>query len=76
MPPKELKNVIKKFESSFDLKFVHDTLIDIIKIVVMIIKIVGQILAFFPQIIETILLIFSPKKFIDDVIFAISYGIK
>ena len=51
-------------------------LIDIIKIVVMIIKIIGQILALFPQIIETILLIFNPKKFIDDIIFSISYGIK
>jgi len=51
-------------------------LIDIIKIVVMIIKIVGQILSLFPQIIETILLIFNPKKFIDDLIFGISYGIK
>ena len=51
-------------------------LIDIVKMVVMIIKIIGQILALFPQIIETILLVFNPKKFIDDIIFGVSYAIK
>ena len=51
-------------------------LIDIVKMVVMIIKIIGQILALFPQIIETILLVFNPKKFIDDIIFGVSYTIK
>jgi hypothetical protein len=51
-------------------------LIDIVKMVVMIISIIGQILALFPQIIETILLVFNPKKFIDDIIFGVSYAIK
>lgn len=51
-------------------------LIDIIKIMVMIIKIIGQILALFPQIIETILLVFNPKKFIDDILFGVTYAIK
>ena len=51
-------------------------LIDIIKILVMIISVTGQILSLFPKVIESILLLFNPKKFIDDVIFAITYGIK
>ena len=51
-------------------------LIDIIKIMVMIIKIIGQILALFPQIVETILLVFNPKKFIDDILFGVTYAIK
>ena len=42
----------------------------------MIISVTGQILALFPKVIESILLLFNPKKFIDDVIFAITYGIK
>ena len=51
-------------------------LIDIVKMVVSIIKIIGQILELFPQIIELIVLVFSPKKFIDDIIFGVSYAIK
>ena len=43
---------------------------------VMIIKIIGQILALFPQIVETILLVFNPKKFIDDILFGVTYAIK
>ena len=51
-------------------------LIDIVKMVVMIISIIGQLLGLFPQIIETILLVFNPKKFMDDLLFGISYAIK
>ena len=51
-------------------------LIAIIKAVVMIIGIIGQILGLLPPIIETLLLVFNPKKFIDDIIFGVSYAIK
>ena len=51
-------------------------LIDIIKIMIMIISVIGQILALFPQIVETILLVFDPKRLIDDIIFASTYTIK
>ena len=51
-------------------------LIDIGSIMIMIISIIGQILALFPQIIETILLVFDPKRLIDDVIFGVTFSIK
>lgn len=51
-------------------------LLDIIKIMTMIINIAGKILALFPKVFETILLVFNPKKLIDDIIYGVSFGIK
>ena len=51
-------------------------LLDIIKIMIMIISVIGQILALFPAVVETIILVFNPKRLIDDVIFASTFTIK
>ena len=53
-----------------------NALISMVKFVELILKHIDDFIMLFVKIIEIIPLIFNPKKFIDDVIFAITYSIK
>ena len=39
-------------------------------------KVLGEFVQIFPPLLQTILIIFDPKRFINDLIFGVSYGIK
>ena len=51
-------------------------LVKIVEFFVLILKYLDDFIMIFIKLVEIIPLIFNPKKFIDDVIFGISYGIK
>ena len=51
-------------------------ILDIIKIVGEMTSILFEFVQIFPPLLEAILIIFDPKRFINDLIFGVSYGIK
>ena len=51
-------------------------LISLIMIMGHMVIILFHVMGIFPPLLETVLLIFDPKRFVDDLIFGVSYGIK
>jgi hypothetical protein len=51
-------------------------IIDLLTIVGHMLGLLFHFLAIFPPLFETVLLIFDPKRFIDDLIFGVTFGIK
>ena len=51
-------------------------LIDLLTVVGHMLSLLFHFLAIFPPLFETVLLIFDPKRFIDDLIFGVTFGIK